>query len=262
MNTMIQNRQGKQLSVYVQGRDNSTAIVFLNSLGTDHGMWQPQVDALKDQFTVVTFDTRGHGVSDVIEATTLQSLADDVVDILDALKIAKAHVCGISMGGITALALALQYPDRLNSIIVANSAAKIGTAESWFSRAQAVEANGLVDLVNTTHTRWFSPSFDYLHDALAQRTIQSLSTTQPKGYANACSALATADLRDQISKVNIPVLIIAGTQDPVTTVQDAEFMQQHIQRSQLATLDASHLSNIEQPHGFNQLIVNFVKNVK
>lgn len=262
MNTTIKNRQGKLLSVHVHGLDNAPAIVFLNSLGTDHNMWEAQVDALKHQFTVISFDTRGHGVSDVIAATNLRQLADDVVDILDVLKIAKAHVCGISMGGITALALAVHYPKRLHSITVANSAAKIGTAESWLSRAASVEANGLGELVATTHTRWFSQPFDYLHNPLAQRTIRSLANTPAAGYASACRALASADLREQIHQISIPTLIIAGAFDPVTTVQDAEFMQQQITGSQLKVLDASHLSNIEQPQAFSRELIHFIKNIQ
>lgn len=122
---MITNRQGKTLSVQINGPENAPAIVFSNSLGTDHGMWQPQVAALKSQYRVVTYDTRGHGQSDVIENTTLQNLGEDVLDILDALNIEKAHFCGISMGGLTALWLGIYQAARFYSITVANSAAKI-----------------------------------------------------------------------------------------------------------------------------------------
>lgn len=123
---MMTNRQGKTLSVQINGPENAPAIVFSNSLGTDHGMWQPQVAALKSQYRVVTYDTRGHGQSDVIENTTLQNLGEDVIDILDALNIEKAHFCGISMGGMTALWLGIYQPTRFYSITVANSAAKTG----------------------------------------------------------------------------------------------------------------------------------------
>lgn len=131
----IHNRQGYQLAVQVQGQKDAPVIVFSNSLGTDHGMWQPQVAALTDHYQVVTYDTRGHGMSRVIEQSTLQNLAEDVVDILDALRIDKAHFCGISMGGITGLYLAIHHSDRFLSVTIANSAAKIGTAEAWNNRA-------------------------------------------------------------------------------------------------------------------------------
>ncbi|MCH7337176.1 3-oxoadipate enol-lactonase [Acinetobacter sp. NIPH 2699] len=257
----INNRQGHQLAVQVQGLKDAPVIMFSNSLGTDHGMWQAQVLALAEHYQIVTYDTRGHGASSVIAISTLQNLAEDVIDILDALKIEKAHFCGISMGGITALELAIQYSERLHSITVANSAAKIWTAEGWNARADSVEQQGVAELVKTTHTRWFSAYFDYAHDVLAQKTIQSLALTPAQGYAHACRALADADVRDQLQQIQIPTLIIAGQYDPVTTIQDAEFMHQFIPTSQLEILAASHLSNIEQPQVFNQALSKFIQKI-
>lgn len=261
MKQLITNRQGKQFAVYTDGLKDAPALVLSNSLGTDHGMWQPQVDELKSHFNVITYDTRGHGESDVIAESSLQNLGEDVADILDALHIEKAHFCGISMGGITGLWLAIHYPERFLSITVANSAAKIGQAEVWLSRAESVEQNGLAELVKTTHTRWFSEKFDYQHNVVAQTTIQSLANTPAQGYANACRALAHADLRDEITQIPVPVLLIAGTEDPVTTVADAEFMQNAIKNSQLAKLEASHLSNIEQPQRFTQELTRFIQQI-
>ncbi|AQV16755.1 3-oxoadipate enol-lactonase [Acinetobacter pittii] len=261
MKQLITNRQGKQLAVYTDGLKDAPVLVFSNSLGTDHGMWQSQINELKSHFNVITYDTRGHGESDVISDTTLQNLAEDVVDILDALSVEKAHFCGISMGGITGLWLAIHYPERFLSITVANSAAKIGQAEAWLSRAESVEQNGLAELVKTTHTRWFSEKFDYQHNVVAQTTIQSLANTPAQGYANACRALADADLRDEITQIQVPVLLIAGTADPVTTVADAEFMQNAIKNSQIARLEASHLSNIEQPQRFTQELTRFIQQI-
>ncbi|MDO3663102.1 3-oxoadipate enol-lactonase [Acinetobacter higginsii] len=261
MITHINNRQGHPLAVQVQGLKDAPVIMFSNSLGTDHGMWQAQVAALADHYQIISYDTRGHGASAVIANSTLQNLVEDVVDILDALAIEKVHFCGISMGGITALALAIYHAKRFHSITVANSAAKIGTAEAWNSRAESVEQNGLADIVKTTHTRWFSEHFDYAHDVLAQKTIQSLAVTPAQGYANACRALADADVRAQLGRIQIPTLIIAGQYDPVTTVQDAEFMHHHIANSQLEILLASHLSNIEQPQVFTQELTKFIQRI-
>lgn len=261
MKQTISNRQGKQLAVYTDRLKDAPVLVFSNSLGTDRGMWQSQVSELKSHFNVITYDTRGHGESDVISDTTLQNLAEDVVDILDALSVEKAHFCGISMGGITGLWLGIHHPERFLSITVANSAAKIGQAEAWLSRAESVEQNGLAELVKTTHTRWFSEKFDYQHNVVAQTTIQSLANTPAQGYANACRALAAADLRDEITQIQVPVLLIAGTADPVTTVADAEFMQNAIKNSQIAKLEASHLSNIEQPQRFTQELTRFIQQI-
>lgn len=256
--TLINNRNGQQLAVYTFGDAAKPALIFSNSLGTDHSMWQVQVAAFSQDYFVICYDTRGHGKSAVIENTSLKDLANDVLDIFDRLQIKEAHFCGISMGGITGLQLGLIAPDRFLSITIANSAAKIGQEAAWLSRADAVEAQGLADIVSTTHTRWFSDKFNYLHDAVAQQTIQSLSVTPPKGYAASCRALAHADLRNQIAQIQVPCLALCGGLDPVTTVADGEFMQAHMPKCELAVVDASHLSNIEVPQQFNQVFAEFI----
>lgn len=146
MKQTISNRQGKQLAVYTDGLKDAPVLVFSNSLGTDHGMWQPQVDELKSHFNVITYDTRGHGGSDVISDTSLQNLAEDVVDILDALNIEKLILRHINGRNYRAL-VGYSSSRALLSITVANSAAKIGQAEAWLSRADSVEQNGLAELV-------------------------------------------------------------------------------------------------------------------
>lgn len=262
MNLTMTNRQGKHLFVTQHSVENTPVMVFSNSLGTDQGMWQAQIEALANKYHIITYDTRGHGKSDVIAETKVQNLAEDVVDILDQLNIQKAHFCGISMGGMTALYLGVNYTDRFHSITVANSAAKIWTEDGWNTRADAVSEQGLADLVASTHTRWFSEHFDYQNDELAQRTIQSLADMPALGYAASCRALAKVDLREEIQKISIPTLIIAGLYDPVTTVADGEFMQQKIASAQLYVIEASHLSNIEQPEQFNFALNSFIQSVQ
>lgn len=256
--SLINNRHGQQLAVYTFGDAANPAIIFSNSLGTDHGMWQSQVAMFADNYFVICYDTRGHGKSAVTENITLVDLAHDVIDILDHLQVEKAHFCGISMGGITGLQLGLDAPERFSSITITNSAAKIGTAEAWSSRADTVEEQGLADIVSTTHTRWFSDNFDYIHDTVAQQAIQSLSVTQPKGYAASCRALAHADLRDQIAQIQVPCLALCGGLDPVTTVADGELMQARIPNCEMVVVEASHLSNIEVPEAFNQALAAFI----
>ncbi|WP_404798869.1 alpha/beta fold hydrolase [Acinetobacter thermotolerans] len=256
--TLINNRNGQQLAVYSFGDAAHPAIIFSNSLGTDHGMWQSQVAEFSQHYYVICYDTRGHGKSSVIENTSLTDLANDVLDILDHFQVEKAHFCGISMGGITGLQLGLIAPERFLSITIANSAAKIGQEAAWLSRATTVEADGLANIVSTTHTRWFSDKFDYIHDAIAQKTIQSLSVTEPKGYAASCRALAAADLREEISNIQVPCLALCGGLDPVTTVADGKLMQERIPQCEIAIVEASHLSNIEQPVQFNQVLSAFI----
>jgi 3-oxoadipate enol-lactonase len=255
---VINNRQGSALSVATKGQPSQPAIVFSNALGTDKNMWSAVIEDLSADYFCISYDTRGHAASAVNPDTTLANLAEDVLDILDALGIAKAHFCGISMGGLTAQYLALHAPERLLSISIANSAARIGSQEGWHSRALSVRAQGLSELADSTHNRWFSSDFAYQHDALSLETIARLRQSSAEGYAIACGALAEADLRQQIDQIHLPTLIIAGSADPITTLADAEFMQQHITGSQLQTIAASHLSAVEQPQAFAQILKGFI----
>lgn len=257
--TLMNNRNGQQLAVYRFGDRTKPSIIFSNSLGTDHRMWQAQIDFFAQDYDVICYDIRGHGKSAVIEDTTLMDLANDVIDVLNHCAVERAHFCGISMGGITGIQLGLIAPERFYSITIANSAAKIGSAEVWLKRADAVEKKGLADIVSTTHTRWFSDQFDYQQDAVAQNTIQHLSTTSAQGYAAACRALAHADLRDQLGTIMVPCLALCGALDPVTTVADGEVLKQQIPDCLLAVVEASHLSNIEQPQAFNQALLSFIQ---
>lgn len=253
----IRNRQGANLAVYVDGPAQAEAIVFCNSLGTDYRMWDAQAKVFAQHYRVIRFDSRGHGQSEVLSPSQFSNYADDVIDILDALSIEKAHVVGISMGGLTALYLGCYAAQRCLSITVANSAAKIGQADAWLTRADQVEQQGLAELVKTTHSRWFSTDFDYQHDALAQQTIASLAATPAQGYAAACRALADADLVDQISSIDLPCLIVVGSLDPVTTLADGQYIEQCVKGSALIEVNASHLSNIEQPAAFNAALQDF-----
>lgn len=257
----IINRQGAALAVYVEGPEQATAIIFCNSLGTDYAMWDAQAQSFAQHYRVIRFDSRGHGNSAVISPSQLSDYANDVVDILDALSIEKAHVVGISMGGLIALYLACYAAERCLSICVANSAVKIGQAETWLARALQVEQQGLTDLVQTTHSRWFSHHFDYQQDALAQQTIRRLAAMSTLGYAAACRALAEADLAEQVSKIDLPCCIVVGSLDPVTTVKDGKFIQAQVKQSVLVEINASHLSNIEQPEEFNRQLHGFISGV-
>ena len=133
--------QGGRLRVCVQGPEGAPALVFSNSLGTTLEMWDAQAARFAQDFRVVRYDTRGHGASVVTPGPyTFELLGGDVVALLDALRIERAHFCGISMGGFTGLWLGVHQPQRLLSLAVCNSAAKIGTAEGWQARAALAPA--------------------------------------------------------------------------------------------------------------------------
>ncbi|WP_299151614.1 3-oxoadipate enol-lactonase [uncultured Acinetobacter sp.] len=248
-----------QINYQTFGDATKPALVFSNSLGTKFSMWQPQIEFFQKDYFVGCYDTRGHGGSTAPQGPyQLDQLGQDVIHLLDHLNIQKAAFCGISMGGLTGQWLAINHPERFNHVIVANTAAKIGQEQAWLERAALVRAQGLAPIASTAASRWFTEPFIQSNAAIVAELSNDLGAGSPEGYASCCEALAKADLREQIKSVLVPVLIVAGQQDPVTTVADAQAMQHSIVNSQLCEINASHISSVEQAEAFNQAVQAFL----
>ncbi|MCO8045231.1 3-oxoadipate enol-lactonase [Acinetobacter bohemicus] len=248
-----------QINYQTFGDATKPALVFSNSLGTKFSMWQPQIEFFQKDYFVVCYDTRGHGGSTAPQGPyQLDQLGQDVIHLLNHLNIQKADFCGISMGGLTGQWLAINHPERFNHVIVANTAAKIGQEQAWLERAALVRAQGLAPIASTAASRWFTEPFIQSNAAIVAELSNDLGAGSPEGYASCCEALAKADLREQIKSVSVPVLIVAGQQDPVTTVADAQAMQHSIVNSQLCEINASHISSVEQAEAFNQAVQAFL----
>lgn len=254
----IAHINGTDIFYVAQGNSAKPAIVFSNSLGTDHSMWQAQADALRTDFYVVRYDTRGHGQSASPKGPyQLAQLGQDVIALLDFLHIQKVHFCGLSMGGVIGQWLGINAGDRINKLVLANTAAKVGSSEGWLSRAGTVRVDGLKDIADTAAARWFTPAFIGQQTATVTALNGHLAAESAEGYASCCEALAYADLREEIYSITNPSLIIAGQYDPVTTEADAAFMQERISDSYTVVLAASHISNIEAEQAFTQALARF-----
>ena len=248
-----------QINYQTFGDASKPALVFSNSLGTNFKMWQPQIDFFAQDHFVICYDTRGHGGSEAPQGPyTIDQLGQDVVNLLDHLNIEKAAFCGISMGGLTGQWLAINRPERFNQVVVCNTAAKIGQEQAWNDRAALVREQGLQPIASTAASRWFTEPFIQSNATVVNSLQNDLGAGSPEGYASCCEALAKADVREQLKQVKIPVFIIAGQQDPVTTMEDGLFIQKQIFNSQLFNINASHISNLEQPEDFNNTIINFL----
>jgi 3-oxoadipate enol-lactonase len=248
--------------VAIDGDPALPALVLSNSLGTTLEMWAPQVDAFARSHRLIRYDTRGHGGSQVTPGPyTFEALGRDVLAVMDALDIATAAFCGISMGGHTGLWLGLHAGERLDALVVCNSAARIGSEAAWNERAATVRRDGstaMRALADSAPGRWFSADFVARQPRVVQRTQAGLATIAPEGYAACCDALARSDLRSGIGRIATPTLLVAGTFDPVTPIADAQAMQAAIPGARLATVPASHLSNLEAPEAFAQVVPPFV----
>ncbi|WP_085315427.1 3-oxoadipate enol-lactonase [Derxia lacustris] len=250
---------GLRLHYRLDGPAGAPVVVFSNSLGTTLDMWDAQAAALAGQWRVLRYDTRGHGQSATAGGTSLADLGGDVVALLDALGIARASFVGISMGGITGQWLGVNARQRLDKLVVCNTAAKIGEASGWAARAALVREQGMAPVAASATGRWFTEGFVASGDAVIAKTIAQLAGTDAEGYAQCCEALALADLREHLDHIAVPTLVIAGSADPVTTVADAEFIAARVPGAQLVALPASHLSAIEAADDFNRALDAFLR---
>lgn len=248
--------------VAVDGDADAPSLILSNSLGTTLEMWDPQVGAFAEHHRVIRYDTRGHGGSPVTPGPySFSDLGQDVLAVLDALGIARAAFCGISMGGHTGLWLGIHAASRFNAIAVCNSAALIGTARGWNDRAAIVREGGqaaMQSLAASSPGRWFSADFVAAQPAIVERAQSWIAAVAPEGYAACCEALATSDLRGDLHRITTPTLLLAGASDPVTTVADAQAMQMRMAGAELTVVPASHLSNLEAPQAFDQAVLRFL----
>ena len=241
-------------------RPGAPALLFINSLGASLEMWDAQVAAFNERFECVRFDARGHGQSTSGTRTelTLDQLARDALMVLDACGIARAHVCGLSIGGMTAMQLAHTWPDRVLKLMLCNTSAHMPPRENWQTRIDAVRASGLTATVDATLERWFTPEFRESNPDEVARVREMILSADPQGYAACATAIRDMDLREAIESIASRTLVVAGSKDPATPPAHAEFIASKIAGSKLVTLDCAHLSNVECATEFNAALTEFL----
>lgn len=249
-----------QMNCKIEGTPNSPVLVFSNSLGSDIGMWDEVVPLLLPYFRVLRYNTRGHGAnSDSGYADfDIAQLGRDVMDLLDDNGIESAHFCGLSMGGLIGQWLGINHSARLKNLVIANTAAKIGTADTWNTRIETISQNGLEAIVDATMERWFTENFRKNNPQCAAEMRAMFLRSNAKGYARCCAAIRDADFRADLSRIAVKTLVIAGDQDPVTNVEQAEFLANNIPGARLNILPARHLSGAELPERFAETLLDFL----
>ena len=240
-------------------RADAPALVLSPSLGTNMGLFQPQATALTKHYSLLRYDPRGHGLSDVPGGCySLDRLGSDVVELLDYLGIGKAHFLGISLGGMTGQWLGFRAPERISSLILANTSAYMGPPMGWATRIETVLSHGMAAMVDPVIDRWFTPAFRATGNREVARIASMLTGTAPQGYAGCSAAIRDMDLRPTTHLIKVPTMVVAGLQDPATPPEHARYLAQTIPTAQLCELDAAHLSNVELPDAFNRAALDFL----
>jgi len=249
-----------RLHYRLDGDTRLPVLVLSNSLGTNLGMWDPQIDVLTQHFCVLRYDTRGHGESSVPPGPyRIDQLGGDVIGLLDHLDIARVHFCGLSMGGITGMWLGVNHPQRLERLVLSNTAAYIGPPENWTNRAAAVERDGVGSIAAAVVDRWLTPPYAAQNPALVESLKGMLGATSAAGYAANCRAVRDADLRADVQSITVPTLVIAGSGDIPTPPADGVFLAQTIPGAHYVELEAAHISNLEQVDAFGRVVVDFLR---
>lgn len=240
-------------------------VVLSHAVGCELGMWDGVAALLKSRFTVLRYDHRNHGASEIVRGPcTIDMLADDAAALIASQHVEPVHFVGLSLGGMTAQALAVRHPHLVRSIVVANSAAYYDEAarKMWAARVQTVLDQGMEPIAEGALQRWFTPEFraDVAGGGAARVAAMRahLVASDPVAYAASCEAVAQIDFRASNPGVACPALVIAGTRDEATPVAMSEAIAAAIPKATLATIAAAHLSAVEQPAAFAELVTQFI----
>lgn len=241
----------------VPGPDGAPVVVLSNSLGSTRQMWDRTVPALLEHFSVLRYDTRGHGTSEVVPGpTTIDDLSDDVIALLDHLELERVHFAGLSLGGMTGMRLAVRNPERIDRLVVLCTSAHLGPASNWLDRAALVRREGTPAVAEAVVDRWYSPGFLARENDRVAAARSMVAATPAEGYAACCEAIAAMDLRDQLRMITAPTLAIAGADDPATGPDHLRAIADAVVDGQLLVVpESAHLANDEQPATINPAMI-------
>lgn len=251
---------GIRLYHEISGRPDGPALLLSNSLASNLHMWDPQMPAFERHFRVIRYDSRGHGQSEVPAGPySIDMLVADAVGLLDHLGLPKVLYCGLSKGGMVGQRLATLHPERVERLVLCDTAAYMGPAELWEGRIQTAEAQGMAGIVDGTINRWFTAPFQKSDPAAVDKVRSMILSTAVPGFVGCCRAIQAMDQRETIRGIATPTLIVVGADDPGTTPDMARLIQERIAGSKLTILpDAAHLSNIEQADLFDAAVLEFL----
>ena len=241
-------------------------VVFLHGLGGTRVSWGPQLRGLSDQFRCIAWDMPGYGDSEPLEPLTYKGIADRLVGFLDHLELEHADLVGLSFGGMHALHTAINYPDRVRRMVLADSSPAFGmdgtTVEDWTrSRLEPLDrgetpadaADHVIDAI-TART---------LTGEIRSETVDGFARISPRGFRAAVGCLPHNDVRDELGMIQHPSLVVVGELDEETPVSYATTLSNGLWDSQLVVLDGvGHLSPAEDPERFNQLVSRFLRPVR
>ena len=257
---------GIEMYYEVHGKEGAPWLTLSHSLACSVRMWDPQIEAFKDRYRILAYDTRGHGESMAPAGPyTLEMLAADLHALLKHLNIERTHFAGLSMGGMIGQTFALKYPGVLASLILADTTSRYpaDAAGVWAERIKTVETRGMQPLVQSTLERWFTEPFRKAHPEVVGRIGALIASTPVAGYVGCSHAIPKINLTARLKEIKCPVLVICGEQDGGTPPAMAREIHDNAPGSKLVLIpQAAHISNMEQPQAFTRAMEQFLAGVK
>ena len=245
-----------ELDAVVEGPADAPVLVLSSSLGATRAMWDRQAAALRDRVRVVRYDHRAHGSSPAPPGPyALGDIAGDVVALLDRLEVERAHVCGLSMGGMVGMWLAEHAPERVDRLVLCCTSAQIGPASLWDERAAAVRAGGMEAIADAVVERWLTPDHAAAHPEDARALRDQLLGADPEGYAACCEAIRDMDVVSRLGDIAAPTLVVGAREDPSTPPEHQERIAAAIRGARLELLSpAAHVAAVERADEVTALI--------
>lgn len=240
-------------------------VVLSHALALDHGMWDEVASSLARRYTVVRYDHRGHGSNAASSRPqTIEDLADDAAAAIRQASSSPVVFAGLSLGGMVGLALAARHPELLRGLAVLNSTAHYADRGTWNTRIQAVREGGMQAIVDGSIERWLTPAFRQTPQgqAAADRLRSTSLRMDPQAYVYASEAIANMDLRPAARRIEVPTLIVAGTQDMATTPAMSDALAKEIPHAQRADVDAAHISAVEAPEKVSALLERWMQTLE
>jgi 3-oxoadipate enol-lactonase len=254
---------GIEVNYEIHGTEGAPWLVLGHSLACSVRMWDPQIAALKDQYRILAYDTRGHGGTEAPKGEySLEMLADDLHGLLETLGIKAPHFCGLSMGGMIGQTFALKFPGVFRTLTLADTTSRYPAeaAPVWAERIKTVEAQGMAPLAQPTLERWFTEAFRKSRPDVVDGVRKLILATPPAGYIGCCHAIPKINLSARLKEIKCPILVIVGADDPGTPPAMAREIHENAPGSKLVVLpQAAHLANLEQPAGFTRALEDFLR---
>jgi 3-oxoadipate enol-lactonase len=263
-NSFVTIGDGVRIAYQFDGPADRPVLVLSNSIGTDLHMWDAQIASLTEHFRVLRYDARGHGASGApVGWYSLDRLGRDVVELLDALNLERVDVLGLSLGGFVAQWLGIHVSERVNRLVLSNTAAYLGPATQWDHAIEKVlQAPDMRDTAEMFLRNWFPASMLQANHPVVEQFRRVLLATSRVGLAGSWAAVRDADLRRTISLISRPTLVIGGANDTVTSKRHAEEIAAAVPGARLLVLPTMHLSNIERPDEYLSAVIAFLTDPK